>query len=218
MADAHVFFSTWLSENSTQNSEFEKLAWSLLGSGITITVFYLLYLGVATIRGQKSDLLSGTSLNLQVLAPIYLFVLIIAIGVGIVAGLADNIIIHNGDGLKKGDGWLELARLLHKRAILSTKPESGVTYPVLTVVTNDGDSFEGWPTFIGTNLQDIILVCKSSIAKDGTKTVYEENKCIYLTESSIVRVDTNDELYPNGSEVEATIEGEEPIEPETSSD
>lgn len=184
--------SVWRSANRYATRDFEEVGWSLLGSGVSLSIFYICYLFYIDIGNGQNELVLGSQINLAILAPAYLFILVIAIALGFAAGWGHDNILNRGKGLKTGRAWDKFNILLVKRREQFGKPR-------VRVVTTDNEIFEGYINYSGAGNDiepaDLLFRSNRHIDKDGNEIEKQKWRYLYFPEDKIARIDTKVDLY-----------------------
>lgn len=176
--------------NENEHSEFEKIAWSLLGSGISISIFVVLFALLAPAVGATptSDL---SNVGVGTLAGSYLVILVIAAAVGRVGAYGYDNVLQGGINVIKGNSWSRFSELVHKRSLTKNGAVS------VQVVTKDGTVFEGFSKIRGTTQRDMLLMVPVYDGGEDEAT-FSHFRYVYLPEDEIRRVETDEDVLSLG--------------------
>jgi hypothetical protein len=176
--------------NENEHSEFEKIAWSLLGSGISISVLVVLFALFAPAVGASStsDL---SSVGAGTLAGSYLAILVIAAVVGRVGAYGYDNVLQGGINVVKGNSWSRFSEMVHQRSLTKNGAVS------VQVVTKDGAVFEGFSKIRGTTQRDMLLMVP--VYDEGADgAAFSHFRYVYLPEDEIRRVETDEDVLSLG--------------------
>ncbi|WP_135851240.1 DUF6338 family protein [Halorussus salinus] len=158
---------------------FEKTLWSLLGSGVSISVLYFLYTTLTSIT-QSRLVWPNVVLTIESLAVAFPLLLLVASGLGVVSGT----VVRNRNIRELSKDIPEPTwNYLMKKARNAEEPIE------VRVNTDAGDEIQGYLGAIGTtnDMRDLLLVYPQTIRReDGRITDRITNGAfVYVRENAI---------------------------------